>query len=202
MPFMIFPPRGRLIFWSAAGGALALSVAACGSSGNTGSSAGAGSAAATGAASASATQSPASAAGGNPSHAGSIDVCSLLSPADASAVAKQFKLAANPSARYKLMTVKQPPPTTAYPSSACQFTIAQVTSDNTGSEAIVTVGVQPAKYLDKTGTKINGLGDEAYDEGEYVEVRVGDVILQSNQNQGASKDFINALYRAMIPNVK
>ena len=66
----------------------------------------------------------------------------------------------------------------------------------------MTVEVQPARYLDKTGTKINGLGDEAYDEGEYVEVRVGDVVLQSNNNQGASKDFINALYRAMIPNVK
>jgi hypothetical protein len=199
---MIFRLRGRPILWSAATGALALSVAACGSSGTAGSSAAGGSASPTGAATASATQSSASAAGGNPSHAGSIDVCSLLSSAEASAVAKQFKLASDPSATYKLMTVKQPPPTTAYPSSACQFTIAQVTSDNTGSEAIVTVGVQPAKYLDKTGTKINGLGDEAYDEGEYVEVRVGDVVLQSNENQGASKDFINALYRAMIPNVK
>lgn len=199
---MIFRLCRRLILGPAVGGALALSVAACGSGGNTASSAAGGSASPTGAATASATQSPASAAGGNPSHAGSIDVCSLLSPADASAVAKQFKLAADPSATYKLMAQKQPPPTTAYPTSACQFTIAQVTSDNTGNEAIVTVGVQPAKYLDKTGTKINGLGDEAYDEGEYVEVRVGDVILQSNNNQGASKDFINALYRAMIPNVK
>jgi hypothetical protein len=202
MPVMIFRLRGRLILGPAVGGALALSVAACGASGNVTSSAAGGSAAPTGRATASASQSPATAAGGNPSHAGSIDVCSLLSPADASAVAKQFKLAADPSATYKLMTVKQPPPTTAYPTSACQFTIAQVTPDNTGSEAIVTVGVQPAKYLDRTGTKINGLGDEAYDEDEYVEVRVGDVVLQSNNNQGASKDFINALYRAMIPNVK
>jgi hypothetical protein len=201
MPLMIFRLPGRLILGSVAGGALVLSVAACGGSGGSASSAAGGSASPAGAATASATQSAASAAG-NPAHAGSIDVCSLLSPADASAVAKQFKLASDPSATYKLMTVKQPPPTTAYPTSACQFTIAQVTSDNMGSEAIVTVGVQPAKYLDKTGTKINGLGDEAYDEGEYVEVRVGDVVLQSNNNQGASKDFINALYRAMIPNVK
>jgi hypothetical protein len=194
---MIFRHCGRLILGPAVGGALALSVAACGgSSGSTASSAAGGSASPAGAATAGATPSSASAAG-NPSHAGSIDVCSLLSPADASAVAKQFKLSSDPSATYKLMTQKQPPPTTAYPTSACQFTIAQVTSDNTGSEAIVTVGVQ-----DKTGTKINGLGDEAYDEGEYVEVRVGDVVLQSNNNQGASKDFINALYRAMIPNVK
>ena len=199
---MIFRHCGRLILGPAVGGALALSVAACGgSSGSTASSAAGGSASPAGAATAGATPSSASAAG-NPSHAGSIDVCSLLSPADASAVAKQFKLSSDPSATYKLMTQKQPPPTTAYPTSACQFTIAQVTSDNTGSEAIVTVGVQPAKYLDKTGTKINGLGDEAYDEGEYVEVRVGDVVLQSNNHQGASKDFINALYRAMIPHVK
>jgi hypothetical protein len=200
---MIFRHGGRLILGPAVGGALALSVAACGgSSGNTASPAAGGSASPAGAATAGATPSSAAAAGGNTAHAGSIDVCSLLSPADASAVAKQFKLASDPSATYKLMAQKQPPPTTAYPSSACQFTIAQVTSDNTGSEAIVTVGVQPAKYLDKTGTKINGLGDEAYDEGEYVEVRVGDIVLQSNNNQGASKDFINALYRAMIPHVK
>ena len=32
---------------------------------------------------------------------------------------------------------------------------------------------------------------------------MGDVVLQSNQTTRApSKDFINALYRAMIPNVK
>ncbi|HEY2280840.1 MAG TPA: hypothetical protein VGI00_20985 [Streptosporangiaceae bacterium] len=199
---MIFRLPGRLILGSAAGGALVLSVAACGGSGGSSANpAAGGSAAPAAAATASATQSAASAAG-NPAHAGSIDVCSLLSPAGAGAVAKQFKLASDPSATYKLMTVKQPPPTTAYPTSACQFTIAQVTSDNTGSEAIVTVTVQPAKYLDRTGTKVPGLGDEAYDEGEYVEVRVGDVVLQSNNSQGASKDFINGLYRAMIPNVK
>jgi hypothetical protein len=148
-----------------------------------------------------ATSSDANASSGNATHAGSIDVCSLLSLADATAVAKQFDLGGDPAATYKLMAEKQPPPTTAYPSAACRFTIAQVTADNTGSEAIVTVGVQPAKYLDKTGTKISELGDEAYDEGPYVQVRVGDIILQSNENSGASKDFINAMYRLMAPKV-
>jgi hypothetical protein len=186
---------GRVLWWAPAG-ALALSLAACG--GNASSSAGP-SPSATAATTA---QSAASAAGGDGSRAGSIDVCSLLSPADASAVAKQFKLASDPAATYKLMTEKQPPPTTSYPTSACRFTIAEVTADNTGSEAIVTVGVSPAKYLDKTGTKIAGLGDEAYDEGPYVEVRVGDLVLQSNENSGADKDFINAMYRAMIPNLR
>jgi hypothetical protein len=54
--------------------------------------------------------------------------------------------------------------------------------------------------MDKLGTKIDGLGDEAYEEGEYAQVRVGDVVLPG-QNSGADEDFINALYRAMIPNL-
>lgn len=186
----------RTLFWVTAAGTLALSVTACGSGSSAGSST-----SATVVATAAGAQPSASAVGGSPAHAGSIDVCSLLTPADASAVAKQFQLSGDPAAKYKLMTEKQPPPTTAYPSSACQFTIAEVTSDNTGSEAIITIGVQPAQYLDRTGTKISGLGDEAYDEGDYVEVRAGDVVLQSNQNSGASKDFINALYRVMIPHL-
>ena len=44
----------------------------------------------------------------------------------------------------------------------------QVTSDNIRSEVTLTISVEPAKYMDKTGTKIDGLGDEAYDEGEYA----------------------------------
>jgi hypothetical protein len=55
--------------------------------------------------------------------------------------------------------------------------------------------------MDKLGTKIDGLGDEAYEEGEYAQVRVGDVVLLPGQNSGADEDFINALYRAMIPNL-
>jgi hypothetical protein len=196
--------RGGCLLWWAPVGLLALSAVACGSGGSTTSSAVGSATPSSEAAAASTVPSAASPVegNGNASHAGSIDVCSLLNLADASAVAKQFKLSGDPSAKYKLMTEKLPPPTTAYPSSACRFTIAQVTADNTGSEAIVTVGVQPAKYLDTTGTKIDGLGDEAYDEGPYVEVRVGDVLLESNENSGASKDFINALYRAMTPNLR
>jgi hypothetical protein len=189
--------RGRPALIGASAGILALSLTACGG----GSSDQAASSTTSDADQTSVTQAAAAPTGGNAAHAGSIDVCSLLSPADAKAEAKQFKLASDPAAKYKLMTQKQPPPTTAYPTSACQFTIAEVTADNTGSEAIVSVSVSPAQYLDKTGTKINGLGDEAYDEGDYVEVRSGDVVLQSNSNQGASKDFINAMYQAMIPHL-
>ena len=66
----------------------------------------------------------------------------------------------------------------------------------------LTISVEPAQYMDKTGTKIAGLGDEAYDEGDYAQVRVGDVIMLPGQNSGADEEFINALYRAMIPNLR
>jgi hypothetical protein len=198
-------PRTRLvsrrILGPAALGVLTLAATACGSSASSTSSAAADTTSATGTA---ATPSSAAAAVSDGSRAGSIDVCSLLSQADASAVAKKFKLAGDSSATatYKLTAEKQPPATTSYPTSSCQFTIAQVTSDNTGSEVTLTISVEPAKYMDKTGTKITGLGDEAYDEGDYAQVRVGDVVLLPGQNSGADENFINALYRAMIPNLR
>jgi hypothetical protein len=174
-----------------------LSTAGCGSSSKTSSAP-----ADSGVSSASsAAPSAASTAAGDASHAGSIDVCALLSPADASAVAKKNDLGSDPAATYKLITEKVPPSTTLYPTSSCRFTIATVTAGNTGSEVILVVTVQPAKYLDKTGKKIDGLGDEAYDEGPYAQVRVGDVILQSNENSGTER-FTLDLYRAMVPNVK
>jgi hypothetical protein len=193
----------RRVLGPAALGVLALAASACGSSASSTSPAAADATSATGTAATGTTPSSAAAVGDG-SRAGSIDVCSLLSQADASAVAKKFKLAGDSSATatYKLTAETQPPATTSYPTSSCQFTIAQVTSDNTGSEVTLTISVEPAKYMDKTGTKIAGIGDEAYDEGEYAQVRVGDVVLLPGQNSGADEDFINALYRAMIPNLK
>ena len=203
MPLPPSVPRTRLarrrLLGTAALGALALAATACGSSASGPSPAAAGpTSAATG-------TTPASAAvADDGSRAGSIDVCSLLSQADASAVARQFQLAGDSSATatYKLTAEKQPDTTTSYPTSSCQFTIAQVTSDNTGSEVILTISVEPAKYMDKTGTKIAGLGDEAYDEGGYAQVRVGDLVLLPGQNSGADEDFVNALFRAMIPKLR
>ncbi len=174
--------------------ALAASTAACGSSAKSSAADGDSATPAT----EGATPTGASADSGDTAHAGSIDVCSLLSEADAGAVAKQFKLGGDSVTAYKLTAEKRPPPTTAYPSSSCRFTIA--TAD-IGSQVTFAVVVSPAKYLDKTGTKIEGLGDEAYDEGPYDEVRVGDIVLQTNENSGAGEDFLNAIYRAMIPNI-
>jgi hypothetical protein len=208
MPAKTFMPRTRLgsrrVLGPTALAVLALAAAACGSSASSTSPAAADATSAAGTAAAGTTPSSAAAAAGDGSRAGSIDVCSLLSQADASAVAKKFKLAGDSSATatYKLTAEKQPPATTSYPTSSCQFTIAQVTSDNTGSEVTLTISVEPAKYMDKTGTKIAGLGDEAYDEGQYAQVRVGDVVLLPGQNSGADENFINALYRAMIPKLR
>jgi hypothetical protein len=197
MPLTPSAPRTRYILGTAALGVLALAATACGSSASSTSPAAAGTTAAS-------TTPSSAAAAGDGSRAGSINVCSLLSQADASAVAKKFQLAGDDSATatYKLTAEKQPDTTTSYPTSSCQFTIAQVTSDNTGSEVVLTISVEPAKYMDKTGKKIFGLGDEAYDEGDYAQVRVGDIVLLPGENSGADEDFINALYRAMIPNLR
>jgi hypothetical protein len=186
--------------WLAAG-ALTLSAAACGSSSKTDTASAGSGAAPTDATASSTAPTDASTADGASAHAGSIDVCALLTPAGASAAAKEVNLGNDPAATYKLIAEKQPPVTTSYPTSACKFTIATVTADNTGSEVTLVVTVQPAKYLDKTGTKIDGLGDEAYDEGPYAQVRVGDIILQSNENSG-TENFALAIYKEMVPNVK
>jgi hypothetical protein len=42
-------------------------------------------------------------------------------------------------------------------------------------------------YIDKDGTKIAGLGDEAYDEHDYAQVRVGDVVPLPGQDSGAMR---------------
>jgi hypothetical protein len=206
MPLTPVTPRPRLrryLLGPAALGVLALAATACGSSASSAPAATTTSATGT-TAPGSAPSSAAAAAAGSGSRAGSVNVCSLLSQTDAAAVAKQFKLAGDSSATatYKLTAEKQPPVTTSYPTSSCQFTIAQVTPDNTGSEVTLTITVEPAQYMDKTGTKIAGLGDEAYDEGDYAQVRVGDLVLLPGQNSGADEDFINGLYRAMIPNLR
>jgi hypothetical protein len=180
-------------------GVLAIATAACGSSAKTDTAGGG--ASATDNAAASTAPADTTSSDADSSHAGSIDVCALLTPEGASTVAKEADLGNDPAATYKLKATKQPPSTTLYPTSSCRFTIATVTPDNTGSAVTLVVTAQPAKYLDKTGTKIDGLGDEAYDEGPYAQVRVGDIILQSNENTGTEK-FTLALYREMVPNVK
>lgn len=170
----------------------ALTLAACGGTKDTGSTAPA--AAGGGAAAKSSSASDAS-------RAGSIDVCALLSPADASAIARAQGLGGDDAATatYRLTTEKQDESGGSYPASGCSFTISQVTPDNTGSEATVVMLVQPATYFDRAGTKIDGLGDEAYEADGAAEVRVGDLMLEATQ--GDDEDLDIALYRAMIPNL-
>ena len=128
----------------------ALTLAACGgNSKNTGSTSGAQSTPpATAASGSSAASDPSSsAASGDSSRAGSIDVCALLSPADASKVARARGLGGDDAAtaKYKLTALKQDESANSYPASSCKFTISQVTSDNTGSSVTVVMLVQSAK---------------------------------------------------------
>ena len=135
------------------------------------------------------------------SRAGSIDVCALLSEADAAAVARERKLdsAQTAATNYTLKATKVV--TTANvgpPTSGCTFSIG-----SGGGGGTVEIDVVPAAniagYAD--GKKVPGLGDEAYSGGGLTVVRVGDVMLQSNENS-FTQGFVVALYRKMIPKLK
>jgi hypothetical protein len=140
--------------------------------------------------------------GGDDAKAAAVDVCSLLTPADAQAIGTATKLSSLPNVTYKLMS-EDPMKTPS--SSSCTLTIYNELPDGTsGNEAIVTVQVEPAKYRDTIGDKkiSGGPGDVSYMDGEEEQVITGDYLLQSGQHQGASQQLIDAMYTAMIPRLK
>jgi hypothetical protein len=195
-------PHGRRIAVTLAClSTLTMVLAACGSSGTSTPIEGAGGPSVSSTATGEGTPA-ASAGGGDDAKAAAIDVCSLLTPADAQTIGTSNKLSPLPNVTYKLMSEK--PEKTAQ-SSNCTLTIYNELADGTpGNEAIVTVQVDPAKYLDTiSGKKMTGgPGDAAYDDGGFDQVISGDYLLEAVQSQGASRELIDDMYRAMIPNLK
>jgi hypothetical protein len=128
-----------------------------------------------------------------------IDVCSLLSQDDAAAVARAHGLnGAQTAATVYTLTATKQTDSGIEPSSSCKFTIA-----SEGAEGTVIIQVQSAKDFDlySSGTKVTGLGDEAYrDQGSTV-VRVGDLMISAGEDS-FTDDFVVDLYRKMIPNLK
>jgi hypothetical protein len=146
--------------------------------------------------------SAAASGGGSDAKAAAVDVCSLLTPADAQTIGTETKLSSGPNITYKLMTEK---PEKTQMSSSCTLTIYNELPDGTAEhEAIVTVTVEAAKNLDTiTGKKMSGgPGDAAYDDGGFDQVIAGDYLLESTQSQGASRELIDDMYKAMIPRLK
>jgi hypothetical protein len=140
-------------------------------------------------------------ASGGASRAGSIDVCALLSPEDAAAVARQLGLngAQTAATKYSLSTKKLVNTNPSFPMSSCEFSI-----DGEGASGTVVIQVMSADNFSlyaSGGTKVSGLGDEAYDQGNSTVVRVGALMLQTSENSFGN-DFVVALYQKMIPKLR
>lgn len=128
-----------------------------------------------------------------------VNVCALLSPADAQSVAMADKLdgAQTASTVYKLTTTDNTVPGTGR--SACRFDIS-----SGGAEGTVLFVVKPGPEISYyTGdTKLDGLGDEAYTgAGGGTVVRVGGLMLDEGDDSFGNQMTIDLL-RKMVPNLK
>lgn len=132
------------------------------------------------------------------SRAASIDVCSLLTEADAADV----EASSHPGAAgdtYKLTATKVVD-TSPIPDSACKFSFSTYSAGTLVSSGVIEVDVRSAQYFApyKDGGKlIPGLGDEAVSTSGLVVVRVGDLMMQAGGHQ-----FVIDLFRKMVPKLK
>jgi hypothetical protein len=139
------------------------------------------------------------AASGKGSDPTKVDVCALLSPDDAAAVAKAHGLngSQTDATTYKLTATPQTNTGTP-PTSSCSFTIS-----GDGAQGTVVVQVQSAENFSiyASGTKVPGLGDEAYRAQGTTVVRSGGYMLSAGENS-FTDGFVVDLYRKMIPHLK
>ncbi|MET3805568.1 hypothetical protein ABIB25_002572 [Nakamurella sp. UYEF19] len=139
-----------------------------------------------------------SAAGGASNRAGSIDVCALLSEADAVAVAREQMAASQRAAGVYTLQATPTSGSGIKPSSGCKFNISGLGGSGT-VEIDITEGDDIGLY--RSGKKVPGLGDEAYSGIGQTVVRVGDLMLQTSENSFTDA-FAVALYKKMIPKLK
>lgn len=128
-----------------------------------------------------------------------VDVCALLTQADANAVARAHGLdGAQTTTTTYTLTAKKQIDTGIEPTSSCKFTIA-----DDGAEGTVAFQVGSAAHFSvySTGTKVNGLGDEAYDDGSSTVVRVGSLMISAGEDSFGGS-FATDLLRKMVPNLK
>lgn len=132
--------------------------------------------------------------------AAKVDVCSLLSQEDASAVARAHSLngAQTDATVYTLTATPQNDTSAPEGTSSCKFHIA-----GGGAGGTVVVQVQSAKDfgLYKSGTKVAGVGDEAYKAQGSTVVRVGGLMMSAGEDS-FTDSFVVDLYRKMAPHLK
>jgi hypothetical protein len=137
--------------------------------------------------------------------AGPIDVCALLSDADAVDVATKAPLVNATSVKYTITKEKQTPsPEVVFPPLGdCKFYFYSETPEYPRSiNATVQIQATDAKDfgLYKSGTPVPGLGDEAYKVTGSTVVRKGNVMLSAGENS-ATDDFVVAMYKKMVPHL-
>ncbi len=135
-----------------------------------------------------------------------VDVCSLLTAADASSVALADKLdaAQTSSTVYKLMAMKSD--SGIENASSCDFTIddSDASNNDAGAEGTVTFIVESASSIAEysDGKKVAGLGDEAYtNENGGTVVRVGNLLIIEGQDSCGAQITLDLL-RKIAPNLK
>jgi hypothetical protein len=142
---------------------------------------------------------PSAASSGSGTNPGDVDVCALLTPADANEVARAHGLdgAQTATTTYRLTATKQTD-TGIEPTSSCEFTIA-----DDGAEGTVAFQVGSAAHFSvyASGKKVDGLGDEAYDDGSATVVRVGNLMISAGEDS-FPEDFTTDLLRKMAPHLK
>ena len=126
----------------------------------------------------------------------SVDTCALLSPADANSAAHadmldEFQTA---STVYTLTATKQ---TDAHGSS-CKFLIKVPQGDDGSGSVVFHVRSAAGFTVPPDGQPIAGLGTQAYDTGVSPVVRVGNVVLSSDDNSFPDSLTV-ALLRKMVP---
>lgn len=106
-----------------------------------------------------------------------IDVCGLLTQQDANSAARteQFDALQDASTVYRLTVTKVPAGGAA---SSCKFAIDEVGGDAQGATFFQVTAAGDFTMQYSNGTKIDGLGDEAYDSGDSPVVRVGSLAIK------------------------
>lgn len=133
------------------------------------------------------------------SRARSLDVCSLLTEADAADVAGKAGLG-GAGTSYKLTATKVDKSSSSIPMSSCKFNI-EARSGGGGTVEIEVVSGDNFAIYKAGGKPVPGLGDEAVKTEGTTVVRVGDLMLETSENSFTDK-FATELYRKIIPKLK
>lgn len=130
---------------------------------------------------------------------GTVDVCALLSPTDASSVAHADMLSSGQSAATAYAFTAEKVDTLDPTSSECQVSIRGSGGGGGTVDFDVRAGTFIGEYV--LDPKVKGLGDEAYDDGSSPAMRVGDLLVTAERNTLPDHLTLDLL-RKMAPHLR